>query len=51
MGLLTEGRILSWDETQKYTELIREHGVKQFIHVYNQTKDRQDDKFKWGDEV
>lgn len=51
MGLLTEGSPLSWEETKKYSKHVREHGIKQFIHLYRRLKDRQDDVLKWGDEV
>jgi glutamate--cysteine ligase catalytic subunit len=51
MGLLTQGRPLSWEETKKYVQFIREHGIEQFIHIYNKVKDRRNDCLKWGDEV
>jgi glutamate--cysteine ligase catalytic subunit len=51
MGLLTQGRPLTWDETKKYAQYIREHGVEQFIHIYKKLKDRRNDCLKWGDEV
>ncbi|CAF1137038.1 unnamed protein product [Adineta steineri] len=51
MGLLTEGHPLSWEETKKYAQFIREHGIEQFIHTYNKLKDRRNDCLKWGDEV
>lgn len=51
MGLLTSGEPLSWNETQKYAEYVREHGIIQFINVYNRLRDRQDEFLKWGDEV
>ena len=51
MGLLTLGHPLSWEETQKYTQMIREHGIEQFINLYKGLKDRRNDCLKWGDEV
>ena len=51
MGLLTLGQPLTWEETRKYSEHVREHGIKQFIHAYHRLKDRQDEYLKWGDEV
>ncbi len=51
MGLLTLGHPLDWEETKKYTQFIREHGIEQFIHIYNKLKDRRNDCLKWGDEV
>lgn len=51
MGLLSEGNPLSWEETKKYADHVRKHGIEQFIHLYARLKDRQGDILKWGDEV
>lgn len=51
MGLLTEGSPLSWEETKKLSQHVREHGIIQFINLYKRLKDRQGDVLKWGDEV
>jgi len=51
MGLLSEGRPLTWTEIKVALEQIRTYGVDQLIHVYNKFKDRQKDAFTWGDEV
>ena len=51
MGLLSEGQPLSWEETQALAEHVREHGARQFVHLYNKLRDRQGDALKWGDEV
>ncbi|KRT80151.1 hypothetical protein AMK59_7672 [Oryctes borbonicus] len=51
MGLLTEGSPLSWEETKKFANHVREHGVNQFINLYKRLRDRQGDVLKWGDEV
>ena len=51
MGLLTVGRPLTWKETKEYIPFVREHGVEQFIQIYNRLKDRRNDCLKWGDEV
>ena len=51
MGLLTQGRPLTWEETKNYTQFIREHGIEQFLQIYNKIKDRRNDCLKWGDEV
>ncbi|XP_069742095.1 glutamate--cysteine ligase catalytic subunit isoform X2 [Narcine bancroftii] len=51
MGLLTEGSPLNWEETKKYADHVRKHGIIQFLNIYNQVKDRQKDVLKWGDEV
>ena len=51
MGLLTEGRALSSEETLRLSAYIREHGVAQFLITYNRVKDIQDDELKFGDEI
>lgn len=52
MGLLEfDGEPLSWPETKKLADYVREHGITQFLHIYNKLKDRQGDILKWGDEV
>lgn len=51
MGLLSQGKPLNWDETKKYAKYIQERGIAQFINVYNESKNRADGPFKWGDEV
>jgi glutamate--cysteine ligase catalytic subunit len=51
MGLLTLGNPLSWEETKRYVQFIREHGIEQFIQIYKKVKDRRNDCLKWGDEV
>lgn len=51
MGLLSEGSPLSWPETKRLSNHVREHAVKQFISLYRRLKDRENDCLKWGDEV
>ncbi|CAF0782918.1 unnamed protein product [Adineta ricciae] len=51
MGLLTQGHPLDWEETKKYAQYIRDHGIEQFLHIYKKLKDRRNDCLKWGDEV
>jgi len=51
MGLLSEGKPLSWAETKKHAELVRRMGVLQFVASYHRLKDRRGDELKWGDEV
>lgn len=51
MGLLSEGRPLSWAETKKHAELVRRTGIKQFLALYHRLKERKGDTLKWGDEV
>uniref|UniRef100_A0A0K8RH23 Glutamate--cysteine ligase n=1 Tax=Ixodes ricinus TaxID=34613 RepID=A0A0K8RH23_IXORI len=51
MGLLSEGSPLSWPETKKLSNHVREHAVTQFINLYRRLKNRENDCLKWGDEV
>ena len=51
MGLLTEGEPLSWEDTKKYADHVRKHGVTQFVRLYRKLEDRKGDVLKWGDEV
>eukprot|EP01102_Stenamoeba_stenopodia_P011556 TRINITY_DN3564_c0_g1_i1.p1 TRINITY_DN3564_c0_g1~~TRINITY_DN3564_c0_g1_i1.p1 ORF type:complete len:620 (+),score=148.40 TRINITY_DN3564_c0_g1_i1:197-2056(+) len=51
MGFLGEGNTLVWEEAAKHADYIRKHGIIQFLNVWNQTKDRQESSFTWGDEV
>ena len=61
MGLLSEGKPLSWEETKKLSSYVREHGIKQFINLYKKLmrgKQSSNEEalpsclsLKWGDEV
>ncbi|KAM4903171.1 glutamate--cysteine ligase catalytic subunit isoform 4-T4 [Sylvia borin] len=51
MGLLSQGSPLSWEETRRYAEHVRRHGIIQFLHIYRALRDRHKDVLKWGDEV
>lgn len=52
MGLLSvQGHPLTWAESQAYIPYVKEHGIDQFIAIYNACKDRADDRFLWGDEI
>ena len=51
MGLLTEGKPLSWTETKKYVELVKKTGVLQFLATFHRLKERPRYELKWGDEV
>ena len=51
MGLLSEGKPLSWADTKKNASIVRRVGVKQFLALYHKLKERKGDVLKWGDEV
>lgn len=50
MGAST-GLTLSWEETKRKTDHIRDLAVAQFISLWNREKDRSGDPPLWGDEV
>ncbi len=50
MGLLSEGKPLSWAETKKNAHIVHKIGILQFLSLYHKHKDRKD-TLKWGDEV
>lgn len=51
MGLLSEGKPLSWADTKKNAALVHRIGIQQFLALYHRLKDRKGDVLKWGDEV
>lgn len=51
MGLLSEGKPLSWTDTKKNASHVHRVGIKQFLAHYQRLKDRKGDVLKWGDEV
>ena len=51
MGFLEAGIPLSWWSSLPHIAYIREHGVEQFIRIFNAVKGRTNDVLKWGDEV
>ena len=50
-GLLVQGTPLAWEDSLQWLSYVREHGVLQFIHIYNQRKDRSNEKLLWGEEL
>ncbi|SRR6266545_1670851 len=51
MGFLASGTPLEWEEAKHWADHIRDHGMTQFIHVWQRLKDRTGDELLWGDEV
>ncbi|TFK54486.1 glutamate-cysteine ligase catalytic subunit [Heliocybe sulcata] len=51
MGLLSLGTPLAWDDAKQYAEHVREHGITQFLHIWDRMKDREGDELLWGDEI
>ena len=51
MGLLVLGTALSWEETKKLVDLLRQSGAEQFIRMFTTHRDLQSTQLVWGDEV
>ena len=51
MGRLVNGTPLDWSEIKKLGPFVREQAVLQYLRVFQQEKERQNEPFKWGDEV
>ena len=51
MGLLTEGRPLSWNEIVDARDVLRTYALSELVRIFEKCKDRQGDCFMWGDEV
>ena len=51
MGLLALGTPLPWSEAKKHADHVRNHGITQFLHIWERLKDRTGDELLWGDEV
>ena len=49
MGLLSLGTPLAWDDAKKHADHVREHGITQFLHIWDRLKDRCGDELLWGD--
>lgn len=51
MGLLSLGTPLPWAEAKQYADHVRQHGITQFLNIWDRLKDRHGDELLWGDEV
>lgn len=51
MGLLYLGTPLAWDDAKPYADHVRKHGITQFLHIWDNLKNRYGDELLWGDEV
>ena len=51
MGLLIVGKPMTWEEMRRYKAYVKKHGILQFINIWRRFKDREQDKFLWGDEI
>ncbi|KAG8928419.1 hypothetical protein FRC02_006912, partial [Tulasnella sp. 418] len=51
MGLLALGTPLTWEDSKKYVDHVREHGITQFLNIWDRLKTREGDTLLWGDEI
>ncbi|CAD6578906.1 MAG: hypothetical protein CYPHOPRED_000704 [Cyphobasidiales sp. Tagirdzhanova-0007] len=51
MGLLALGTPLAWQDAEKFADHVREHGITQFLHIWDKLKGRVGDGLLWGDEI
>ncbi|TID29679.1 hypothetical protein CANINC_001798 [Pichia inconspicua] len=51
MGLLSLGTPLHWNDSKKLADHVRSNGITQLINSHTISKDRDNDKFFWGDEI
>jgi glutamate--cysteine ligase catalytic subunit len=51
MGLLTVGKPLSFPDSKRFIQHVKEHGILQFLHTWERVKGIQNDELKWGDEI
>ncbi|KPI43268.1 Glutamate--cysteine ligase [Cyphellophora attinorum] len=51
MGLLQLGTPLEWPEAKKAASQVREWGIEQLLHIWNQAKGKERNALLWGDEI
>ncbi|TPX70410.1 glutamate---cysteine ligase [Spizellomyces sp. 'palustris'] len=51
MGLLSLGTPLPWTDARQHADHVREHGIVQFLNIWNRIKKRRKDHLLWGDEI
>jgi len=51
MGFLDEYTPMTWEEALPRLRYVRDHGIEQFIHLFQQVKDIEEDLLRWGDEL
>jgi glutamate--cysteine ligase catalytic subunit len=51
MGYLDSGSTLLWNDAKHYTEKIKKEGLKQFLSLWKNHKQRHDTCLNWGDEL
>ena len=51
MGLLILGAPLPWEDSKKYIDYVKQHGIEQFIHLYKKYEGKTGSVLRWGDEI
>ena len=51
MGFLEKGKPIPWKESLDLIAYVREHGVTQFLNVFNKVKAVENEELLWGDEL
>ncbi|KAL0068752.1 glutamate--cysteine ligase [Marasmius tenuissimus] len=51
MGLLYLGTPLTWEDAKQYADHVRDHGITQFLNIWDRVKDKSGDELLWGDEL
>ncbi|KZT52865.1 glutamate-cysteine ligase catalytic subunit, partial [Calocera cornea HHB12733] len=51
MGLLSLGTPLAWADSIPYHDHVRQHGITQFLNIWDRLKNREGDELLWGDEI
>jgi glutamate--cysteine ligase catalytic subunit len=51
MGLLILGAPLAWNDTKKYIDHVKQHGIEQFINLYRKYEGKTGSVLRWGDEI
>ena len=48
MGLLYQGTTLPWDDAKIYADHVMNHGITQFMNIWDRLKDRHGDELLVG---
>ena len=51
MGLISEGRPLTWQEIAEVRSQLKSHALNDLIRILREHRHRHSDPFLWGDEV
>jgi len=51
MGVLSDGRPLTWSEIVPVRSILKTHALNDLILIFNKHLQRRKDDFVWGDEV